>query len=99
MILLPIPCILLLITSTLSSCCLCQGLPLFRSDPPTEAEVELLEICRKAQAKHIADTSVSIDSDDSLNAFWDAEAAESDKEDAAVGSSQQQPIGVEADAP
>ena len=47
-----------------------------------------MEICRKTQAEYISEIAILVVSDDSLNAFWDAESAESnDKEDTAAGSS------------
>ena len=49
-----------------------------------------MEICRKAQAQYISKITIPVESDYDLDAFMDAEAAESsDEKDIATGSSQQ----------
>ena len=76
-----------------------QGLLLYRSSPPSAADVEVMEICCKAQGQYIFEISIPVHSDDSLNAFWDAEAVGNDDEDATAESSHQQNINDESTAP
>ena len=71
-----------------------QDLPLFRFRPPSVEEVELMEICLKAQEHYTFEIAIPVAFDDSLNAFWDAEAAKSsNEEDTTTGSSK--PLRIE----
>ena len=69
------------------------------SAPPSAAEVETMEICRKVQEQDISEVATVENSDNSLEAFLDVEAMGDDDEDAIAGSSQQQNLHVESTAP